>query len=317
MKRILNILVLILLVNPLWAQKATVDVSPKSFLIGEPVVLTVQLQNAPKEVLWPKLTDSTEAYKIDVLDAGVVDTIKGDAQNGITYVQKLKITTFDTSNVMILPMAFYGLDSTLIAISDSLQLNVSTVPVDTTKAFMDIFDPLDERLQFSEILPWILLGAGILLVIGLGLLIYFRKKKNKPLFNLMKTKELTPDEYAIFALQKLKDKRLWQQGLVKEYYVELTDIVRLYVSQRFEIDAMEMLTSEIVEYLTAGNKVAKNVPSLKEMLVTADLVKFAKESPLPNDNDRFLNIAFEFVNSTIGLVSNNGSETPKTQDENK
>lgn len=305
MKRFLcAILVLILTSDSLWAQKATVDVNPKSFLIGEPVVLTVQLQNAPKELLWPKLADSTEAYKIDVLDLGVLDTIKGDAKNGITYVQKLKITTFDTNNVMILPMAFYGLDSTLIAITDSLRLNVSTVPVDTTKAFMDIFDPLDERLQFSEVLPWILLGVAILLVIGLGLLFYYRKKKNKPLFNLMKTKELTSDEYALFALQKLKEKRLWQQGLVKDYYVEMTDIVRLYISQRFKLDAMEMLTSEIVECLSAENGVANSTPSLKELLITADLVKFAKESPLPNDNDRFLNVAVEFVNATKMNIDN-------------
>lgn len=312
MKRfIYSVFVYVFISGSLYAQKATVDVSPKSFLIGEPVTLTVQLQNAPKEVLWPTLCDSTEHYKIDVLNVGGIDTILGDPKSGITYMQKIKITTFDTNHVVVLPMTFYGLDSTLIAITDSLQLNVSTVPVDTTKAFMDIFDPLDERMQFSEILPWILLGVAILLVIGLVLLFYFRKKKNKPMFSLMKTKELTPDEYALFALQKLRDKRLWQQGLVKEYYVELTDVLRLYVSQRFKIDAMEMLSSEIVDYLSKETTIAEDTPSLKELLTTADLVKFAKVLPLPNDNDRFLNVAFDFVNTTK-LMAGNVSDASKS-----
>ncbi len=297
-KSLFVLLVFVLLSSQLWAQKATMEVTPKSFLIGEPALLTITLTNAPKHLLWPKIADSTENFKIDVLEIGAIDTIKDVANNQISYAQKIKITTFDTSNVMVLPISFYAIDSSFIAITDSLRLNVSTVPVDTTKAFKDIYDPLDERLQFSEILPWILLGVGVLLVVGLGLLLYFRKKKNKPLFSLMKAKELTPDEFALFALQKLRDKRLWQQGLVKEFYVEMTDIIRLYISQRYEIDAMEMLTSEIIASLNSLDVEVSYSTSLNELLSTADLVKFAKVLPLPNDNDRLLNGAIDFVNNT-------------------
>lgn len=284
--------------SQLLGQQATTNVSPSSFLIGDQALMTLQLKvKKGQSVAWPMFVDSTATYKIEVVDRGVIDTLSSDTSKWTTFTQKLKITTFDTGDVVLNPISFYAPDSTLIAIADSFKIHVSTIPVDTNKAFMDIQGTLDEHIRFSELLPWILLAFGILVVVVLGLFIYIRHKKNKPIFSITK-KVIPPHEVALQALVKLKDKRLWQQGLVKEYYSELTDILRQYISQRFAIDAMEMLSSEIVQRLEIVSEVKLDLPKLRDLLTLADLVKFAKASPLPNENDLYMSHAVDIVQNT-------------------
>jgi hypothetical protein len=285
--------------SQLFGQQATMTVAPNSFLIGDQALLTLQLKvKKGQSVIWPVFADSTSTYKLDVVDWGVVDTLSSDTSKWTTYIQKLKITTFDTGNVVINPIFFYAPDSTLIATADSLRILVSTIPVDTTKAFMDIQGTLDEHIRFSELLPWLLLALGILLVIGFGIYAYIRYKRKKPIFALTKTKVLPPHIIALQSLSILKEKRLWQQGLVKEFYSELTDILRFYISQRFSIDAMEMLSSEILLRLEPLPEVNPELSKMRDLLTIADLVKFAKANPLPNENDFYLSFAVDFVQNT-------------------
>ena len=110
-----------------FGQQAMTKVATASFLIGDQALLTLQL-NVKKgtSVLWPVFADSTATYKIDVEDRGVIDTLSSDTAKWITYTQKLKITTFDTGDIVINPVLFYAPDSTLIATADSFRIHVST-----------------------------------------------------------------------------------------------------------------------------------------------------------------------------------------------
>lgn len=311
-KRRINILIFIILAFcypiSISAQNASMQVTPPSFLIGDQALLTIQLKvNKNTPVVWPSFIDSTSAYKIEVVDYGVVDTLKSDTSKWITYTQKLKITTFDTGEVVLNPISFFQPDSLLIALTDSFRIQVSTIPVDTTKAFMDIQNIMSEPLHFSEILPWILLGIGILAILALGIYMYIRWKRKKSIFGFSTEKFLPAHEIALAELQKLKDKRLWQQGLTKEYYSELTDIIRQYIMQRYAIEAMEMLSSDILHELSKLTELNSFLSPMQKMLFMADMVKFAKENPLPNENDQFLSFAFEFVQNTAlkDVPSNN------------
>lgn len=87
-------------------------------------------------------------------------------------------------------------------------------------------------------------------------------------------------------LNKLEKKELWQRGEVKEYYSELTDIVRNYIEEAIEIPAMESTTSELIQSLKVASlkkkmKLSKEtIDNLFTVLKQADLVKFAKSKPL-------------------------------------
>ena len=83
----------------------------------------------------------------------------------------------------------------------------------------------------------------------------------------------------------------------KEYYTRLTDTLRQYINERFGFNAMEMTSSEIIEHLNSnGNQ--EMMEELKEIFLTADLVKFAKYSTLINENDLNLVNAIQFIDKT-------------------
>ena len=238
-----SLLLLLLCLSTIWngllAQEATTTIFPKSFLIGDQALVTMQLKlKKGQSVVWPTFLDSTSTYKFDVIERGTIDTLKSDTSKWITYTQKLKVTTFDTGSIVVAPVTYYGQDSTLIAISDSMMIHVSTIDVDTNKAFMDISGIMSEPIRLSELLPWILSILGAAIVIALVVIYFIRRKKNKPLFTMMKTKTLSPHEYALQALKSLQEKRLWHDGHVKQYYIELTDILRIYITNQYHIDAM-------------------------------------------------------------------------------
>ena len=83
----------------------------------------------------------------------------------------------------------------------------------------------------------------------------------------------------------------------KAYYTELTDVLRTYMEERFGFNAMEMTSSEIIDKLQEIND-KESIKDLMYLFQTADLVKFAKHSPLMNENDMNLVNAVDFINHT-------------------
>ena len=95
----------------------------------------------------------------------------------------------------------------------------------------------------------------------------------------------------------------------KAYYTELTDVLRTYMAERFGFNAMEMTSSEIIDNLLETND-KESIKELKYLFETADLVKFAKHSPLMNENDMNLVNAVEFINNTKVEPDQNAKPEP-------
>ena len=103
---------------------------------------------------------------------------------------------------------------------------------------------------------------------------------------------------AINELEGLKLRKLWQAGKTKDFYTELTDIIRVYIEGRFGVKAVEMTTDEIMEGIRNTDITRESIDKLGRTLVLADLVKFAKEKPLPLDNDNSMKHSLDFVYDT-------------------
>jgi hypothetical protein len=147
-----------------------------------------------------------------------------------------------------------------------------------------------------------MMWAGIvLLVAALAFAVYYfliRKKKKVPVAISRLKPTLPPDVAALEAFETLRMKKLWQSGRIKEYYSEMTDIVREYIELRYPVRALEMTSDEIATALRKANIDREAQDKLNSTLTLADLVKFAKEQPLPLDNDRSLNHCIDFVRET-------------------
>lgn len=286
--------------------KAHMDTN--TFLIGDQVSLKLQVTfPSSYTISWPDLRD-TITGKIEIIKKYKIDTVINADRKTLT--QRLVVTSFDSGYHALPPISFKFTkagDTTQYEVrTQELMLAVSTIAVDTTKSIKDIKAPIRVPITFKEIAPFVL-GAivfGALIV----LIIYYlrRKKKNLPLFSLRSKPKLPPHEQALLDIEALRQRKLWQQGKIKDYYTELTDIVRRYIEERFTIRAIEMTTDEIIcsfeEYIGFDRTL---IAELKQMLELADLVKFAKALPLPLEHDQSLNNAVHFVNATVPAKDEN------------
>ena len=91
---------------------------------------------------------------------------------------------------------------------------------------------------------------------------------------------------------------MWQNGKVKEYYSEVSDALRSYIENQLKVNAMEMVTGDIIEGLKEENLNTQLIGKADRVLTLSDLVKFAKEIPLPDEHAEILNKAREFVLET-------------------
>ncbi len=132
----------------------------------------------------------------------------------------------------------------------------------------------------------------------IGLAIFFILKKKKKGYYFTPKIELPPHVVALSDLDKLKASKLWQKGQEKEYYTELTDILRHYIDRRFHIDAPEMISEDIIAAIHLATDTKSATDGLTQILNVADLVKFAKYTPFADENDLSLVNAYLFVNQT-------------------
>lgn len=230
------------------------------------------------------------SYKTDTVELG-----SGRIQ--INY--QIPLQAFD-SGTFRLPEFVYVSESDS-ARSNALTLNVVPVNVtadDPIAGFAKVAEP--EGAKFFDFVPdwladfwWVIL----LVILAAGAFIWAMRRYKKEGTVLPKKPEPTPYEVAITGLRKLKEKKLWEQGMEKEYFTDLTDILRVYLDRRFGINAMEMTSREIMDHLYDSDVKDKR-DYVRQILNVADFVKFAKVRPLPADNIAAYDNAVKFVEET-------------------
>jgi len=297
-------MIFVLLVIPATSQQISVEakLDTNSILVGDQTGFSLGMQLPEGYVFtWPKI-DDTLTTNVEIINKSDIDTVS--IENGLLELaQKFTITAFDSGYYVIPPMQFsYAAEGT--ASMEQIEtepylLNVFTVAVDTTKSFKPIKGPIEAPYTFAEILPWLLLATGILLVAGLTIYFLVKREKNIPLFAPRPKPKLPPYKVALDALDKLNNQKIWQQGHVKIYHSKLTDIIRVYIEDSFKVRAVEMTTPEILESIKNSNISEDNIRLLAEMLEMADLVKFAKFKPQASENEQSMEWAYSFVKITM------------------
>ena len=289
---------------------ATATIDTNAMLIGDQVNLALQFSGpSGMQIAWPLIPD-TILEKIDVLNREKIDTVMNKQSNTTSYSQNILLTCFDSGFYTIPPIRFHYrmLPDTTIYVTQTRMhfLAVHTVAVDTTKPIKPIKGPMRAPLTFREILPWIIVGLVVIALI-IFLIYYLRKRKKKePIFRFRPRIQLKPHEVALTEFEKLRVKQLWQQGKLKGYYTELTDILRNYIEDRFNIAAMESTSAEILHDLLEVKSINRSVwDDLGKMLMMADMVKFAKENPTPEQNDENLEKGIKFINNTVPQETDN------------
>ncbi len=193
-------------------------------------------------------------------------------------------------------------------------MRVNIAPPDSASGIFDIIDPGRVPLTAGEIIPWILLAAGVLIIAWI--LAKLVKRFGKGRDTAVKQEITEPAHVIAFRkLEKLKDEKLWQTGEIKLYYSRLTEIIREYLMNRYSIPALELTTVETLEALLRNGIAEDEVfRKLRTILTGGDLVKFAKYQPEPSENEIHFDYAWEYVKATMKLpepepaVTDSGNE---------
>lgn len=287
------------------AQQVTVKASIDSthMLIGDQLKLILEIEK-PKnmDIQFPHIPDTFSSKHIEVVKRLPIDTLELDDKNREKLTQHFLISSFDSGSHVIPPFFFkLKLDKKLDSIATkALMFQVLTMKIDTTKGPADIKLPYAAPVTLKEVTPYIL---GIILIAAILFFIFYYikwKKKNIPLFSKPEKPADPAHIIALRELDRIKAQKLWQQEKIKQYYSEVADTIRIYIGNRFDIPAMEQTSSETISIFKKNKELVPeaSVDQIQHILSLADLVKFAKYTPLVDDNNLTLMNAYFFVNQT-------------------
>jgi len=283
---------------------ATIDST--TIFLGDQTDLHLQVQANKEEKVQFPVYGATLMPDVEIVDRTIIDTtVLSDGR--VQYDQYITLTSFHDSLYSLPAIPFTSGADTFFASPMALNV-VQPFEIDTTEAITDIKPVQKAPIWWWGIFRWILLGL-VLTGIGVGLYFLVRYlRRLKGLTPLEEIEEKRPaEQVALERLDHIKEQKLWQAGKVKEYHTELTDVVREYIAQRFDVRSTEKTSDETLREMKPVLKDQTELfQNLKQMLQLADLVKFAKWASTPDENERALSTAYDFVNQT----------TPKPTEEN-
>lgn len=280
------------------------EVDDANVSVGKPFDLNLHLK-VPYGyyVEWNEFAGDALSDQIDILKRGQVNRT-ADADSNIIVDQTLTLMTFDTGRVQLPSVALTYAKSfddpmRMQALTDPVDLFVTTITVDTTQSYRPIVEPITEPVSMKDVFPW-LLGLLLLVLIGFGIWFFLKHRKPKVDENghVVSGPVVPPYTKAIDDLENLRQQKLWQSGKMKEYFSSLTDIAREYIEGQFGVNAVEMTTDDILEEIKPLRFNEQIYGKLKDTMELADLVKFAKYSASSLENDVAMNNMTDFVNES-------------------
>ena len=258
-----------------FAQKPMVkaEIDTTNIRIGEQFQLKISVDET-QNVIIPKI----QLKGLEVIDSTRIDTIKN------SLIRRYILTGFDSGAFYIPQQQIFVKNQAFL--TDSLLINIATIAIDTAKVKkFPIKSIKKEPYTFDDFKIYIYLILAILAIIGFWIY-WFVIKKRKETEDAPTYRTLPPFEEAILRLNELDEKLLWQNNKIKEYYSELTEIVRGYIERELKVPALENTTDEVLAMIKDFKNAdsietsKETIKKLKDLLQEADLVKFAKSKPL-------------------------------------
>jgi|TARA_B110000240_G_C13499395_1_gene453169 hypothetical protein len=288
MKKLI-IFILIILSNKIsLAENFQATLDTNAILIGQQIKFSLKGSHLNSEINWPILTDSI-LNGIEIIKFSKIDTIY-NKDTSTTYYQEFIITAWDSGAYYIPPIK---LNNNLI--SEGFLLNVFSIEIKESDSLKDIKEQIDAKFSLLDYWIWIL----VLLIVLLGIYLFnkFFNKSNQTATTKKVVIKIAPNIIASDALDKLEKKKLWQEGKIKEYYSEISEILRTYIESRFNIIALELTTEEII-YKISKNISSESTKELRTLLSRSDLAKFAKSKPIDVENNESMLLAKKLVDQT-------------------
>lgn len=310
MKLFCNIFIFVLLLfsTSAFSQEVKVNavLDSSKIRIGEQVKLDLYLTYNGNQkgltIKWPQIGD-TLTGKVEVVSVTPIDTTTPDKNNPgmIQHHQQIFISAYDSGYFAIPGFKFVlNNDSNNVLFTETLLLEVHTVPTDTSATkIKDIKTIFNEPFNWKWYINYLYWGIGLVVFILAIILItrYYTKRNLNKIVEPEKPK-IPAHITALASLEKIKSEQVWKEGQVKEYYSSISETIRLYIEERYNVHALESTTDEIMTAFRTQVVDQESKNKLQQLLQLSDLVKFAKLAPIESEHNFTLQNAFDFVNGT-------------------
>jgi molybdopterin converting factor small subunit len=258
--------------------QVTSSIDSTKIKIGEQITYKIQVEaDSSQLVVFP---EGQTFSPLEMIESYPIDTSKIDSK--FKLIKKYGLTQFDSGAYTIPRQKIIIGNKTFH--TDSLKIEVNNIKVDTLKQGLYDIKPIIE-VEKSASNFWRNLIFILLIIAVLSALIYWFVWRKKPLSEEDKIALLPPYDRAKLALKKLDESTYLKNLELKEYYSELTFIIRKYLDEKVYDRALESTTDELVQRLKLlkdANQVElsnDDIRNLETIFKRADLVKFAKSSP--------------------------------------
>ncbi len=263
--------------KPSISVKAELD---KAFItIGDPVQYTVTIKRSPTV----QLLSAIPAPPEDIFKIKKIDEFKQEQEGTLIEGRKMTLTTFRLGEFILAPIKMeYRIGDNPPQTIETSRIYLTVQSVAAGEEKMDIRgikSVLSIAQNFFQ--PVVIMIAALLLA-GLAIFLISRMRRN-PLAALTQERVLTPEEEALLHLSRLFDSDLLRKGKVKDYYLRLSEVLRVYFEKRFGILAVELTTFETMLVLAQKEINPALLEKINEVLQAADLAKFAKWKPEPKE----------------------------------
>jgi len=260
------------------AQQVSSSIDSTRIKIGEQITYKIQVElDSTKLVVFP---EGQTFLPLEMIESYAVDTTKQN--DSYQLIKKYGLTQFD-SGAYTIPRQKINIGGQII-FTDSIKVEVNMIAVDTIQQPLYDIKPI-VNVDKSPSKWWIYVLITLLIIGLIGFLLYWIIWREKPLSEEEKVALLPPYERAKLALQALDNSHYLENEEIKEYYSELTGIIRKYLDEKVYDHALESTTEELINrlyLLKEGNQIdlsKEDIINLDSILRRADLVKFAKSKP--------------------------------------
>jgi hypothetical protein len=260
------------------AQKIETSIDSLSIKIGQELTYKIEVDvDTTSLVVFP---EGQTFQPLEMIESYPVEATK--MNDRFKLIKKYGLTQFDSGKYTIPRQKVVIGDYEFL--TDSLQVEVNNIVVDTTKQGLYDIKPIIEVEKSAS--KWWLYFLGILLLLALiAFLLYWFIWREKPLTDEEKEALLPPYERAKLALKALDNAHYLENNEIKAYYSDLTQIIRKYLDEKVYDRALESTTDELISRLNLlrdGNQIEiskDDIKNIEAILKRADLVKFAKSKP--------------------------------------
>lgn len=293
-------LLAVLLVSPVAAQTQTTATSTSSVqavfttnqqqvTVGDPVDLTLTVNHpANTQVISPDLAELWT--DVTVVKQAIPQTTT-NADGSLTTTQAIDVRLF-TPGAFETPAVVISLSDATGNLSEvnvaSTAVSVASVLIEGDTTLRDIKPqanlPLNNWFYLLAVVPFLLIASYFLL-----------RKLRKP---ALVVDNRLPHERALDDLALVATMNLPEDGRFKEHYTLISDTLRHYVSQRYNIDILERTTIEVKGIIRQTNIPIDAAKEFIKLLEESDMVKFTEIKPRIADAHLILNVATQFVEYT-------------------